>query len=49
MVFAAVSTASMAFVVRPWVKTEDYWEVYWDITRAVKIRLDREGMRLPVP
>ncbi len=38
---------SMDFVVRPWVKTEDYWEVYWDVTRAVKQRLDSEGMGIP--
>jgi small conductance mechanosensitive channel len=31
-------------VVRPWVKREDYWEVYWDLTREVKLRLDREGV-----
>jgi small conductance mechanosensitive channel len=33
-------------VVRPWVKREDYWEVYWDLTREVKFRLDREGIPL---
>ena len=31
-------------VVRPWVKREDYWEVYWDLTREAKLRLDREGI-----
>lgn len=24
--------SSVDFVVRPWVKPEDYWDVYWDIT-----------------
>jgi small conductance mechanosensitive channel len=33
-------------VVRPWVKREDYWEVYWDLTREAKLRLDREGIPL---
>ncbi|HBF44984.1 MAG TPA: mechanosensitive ion channel protein, partial [Shewanella frigidimarina] len=32
--------SSVDFIVRPWVKPDDYWEVYWDITRAVKIRFD---------
>ncbi|MDG2328244.1 MAG: mechanosensitive ion channel family protein, partial [Halioglobus sp.] len=35
--------SSVNFVVRPWTKTPDYWEVYWDITREVKMRFDREG------
>jgi small conductance mechanosensitive channel len=41
--------SSVNFVVRPWVKTEDYWDVYWDITREVKMRFDREGISIPFP
>jgi len=41
--------SSMDFVVRPWVKTEDYWEVYWDVTREVKMRFDAEGISIPFP
>ncbi|MBW2362232.1 MAG: mechanosensitive ion channel family protein [Deltaproteobacteria bacterium] len=40
---------AMEFVVRPWVKTGDYWDVYWDVTREVKCRLDAEGIQVPVP
>jgi small conductance mechanosensitive channel len=41
--------SSVDFVVRPWVKTEDYWDVYWDVTREVKIRFDAEGISIPFP
>ena len=41
--------SSVNFVVRPWVKTSDYWDVYWDITRGVKLRFDREGISIPFP
>ncbi|GAA4883168.1 mechanosensitive ion channel family protein [Ferrimonas pelagia] len=41
--------SSVDFIVRPWVKTEDYWEVYWDITRTVKLRFDAEGLSIPYP
>ena len=41
--------SSVNFVVRPWVKTADYWNVYWDITRAVKERFDAEGISIPFP
>ena len=40
---------SVDFVVRPWVKTDDYWDVYWDITREVKMRFDRESISIPYP
>lgn len=41
--------SSVNFIVRPWVKTEDYWDVYWDVTRSVKIRLEKEGISIPFP
>ena len=41
--------SSVNFIVRPWVRTDDYWEVYWDITRTVKLRLDEEGISIPFP
>jgi len=44
-----LNDSSVDFVVRPWVKTDDYWDVYWDITRAVKLRFDEEGISIPFP
>ena len=41
--------SSVNFVVRPWTKTENYWDVYWDITREIKMRFDREGISIPFP
>jgi small conductance mechanosensitive channel len=41
--------SSVNFVVRPWVKTDDYWPVYWDITRAVKLAFDAQGITIPFP
>jgi small conductance mechanosensitive channel len=40
---------SLEFIARPWVKTGDYWQVYWDITRAVKQRFDEEAILQPIP
>ena len=44
-----LADSSVNFVVRPWVGTDDYWDVYWDITRAVKERFDAEGVSIPFP
>jgi len=40
---------SIDFIVRPWTNSEDYWDVYWSITRMVKERFDAEGIPLPYP
>jgi small conductance mechanosensitive channel len=44
-----LNESSVDFVVRPWVNKDDYWDVYWDVTRAVKIRFDEEGISIPFP
>lgn len=44
-----LNESSVDYIVRPWVKTDDYWDVYWDITREVKVRFDREGITIPFP
>ncbi len=44
-----LNESSVDFIVRPWVNKDDYWDVYWDITRAVKIRFDEDGISIPFP
>lgn len=44
-----LNDSSVDFVVRPWTRTEDYWDVYWDVTRAVKMRFDAENISIPFP
>ena len=44
-----LADSSVNFVLRPWVKTTDYWDAYWDLTRAVKQRFDAEGISIPFP
>jgi small conductance mechanosensitive channel len=41
--------SSVNFVVRPWVKSADYWGVMFDFTEAVKLRFDAEGISIPFP
>lgn len=44
-----LADSSVNFVVRPWVKSADYWAVYFDLTEAVKKRFDQEGISIPYP
>jgi len=44
-----LADSSVNFICRPWVKPDDYWNVYWDITREVKRRFDAEGVTIPFP
>lgn len=44
-----LADSSVNFVVRPWVKTADFWGVKFDLTEAIKKRFDKEGISIPFP
>jgi len=41
--------SSVNFIVRPWVNKDDYWETFWALNRAMKLRFDKEGISIPFP
>ncbi len=46
---SALADSSVNFVVRPWVKSADYWPVYFELTEQIKKRFDQEGVSIPFP
>lgn len=45
----ALNSSSVDFIVRPWVNRGDYWPVYWDLNREIKIALDKAEIGIPYP
>jgi small conductance mechanosensitive channel len=46
---AELADSSVNLVVRPWVKTEDYWAVRFDLTEIIKTTFDKENISIPYP
>jgi small conductance mechanosensitive channel len=44
-----LADSSVNFVVRPWVKTEDYWNVYFALQENIKLAFDANGISIPFP
>lgn len=44
-----LADSSVNFTVRPWAKTSDYWDVYFDTTEAVKKKFDEQNISIPFP
>ena len=44
-----LADSSVNFVVRPWVKKGDYWDVKFDLTRKIKEAFDENGIEIPFP
>ncbi|TVZ37585.1 small conductance mechanosensitive channel [Alteromonadaceae bacterium 2753L.S.0a.02] len=44
-----MADSSVNFVFRVWVKTPDYWPVFFDINEKIKLRFDEVGIEIPFP
>lgn len=44
-----LADSSVNFAVRPWVRAEDYWDVFFEFQANIKKRLDAEGISIPFP
>jgi len=45
----ALADSSVNLKLRTWVKSEDYWSLYFDVTEGVKKQFDAAGISIPFP
>ena len=46
---ASLGESSVDFQVRPWARTEDYWDVHFELLRSIKVAFDDAGISIPYP
>lgn len=44
-----LGSSSVNLYVRPWVQTENYWAVKFDLTEKIKLAFDSRGITIPFP
>ena len=49
IVVGELGDSSVNLLVRPWVKTSDYWPVYWHLLETIKMTFDDQGISIPFP
>ena len=45
----ALADSSVNFVTRAWCKTDEYWDVYFDMNKKVYEEFEKEGLSIPYP
>ena len=46
---AELADSSVNIALRPWVKTADYWSVFFDLNETIKTRFDEASISIPFP
>lgn len=46
---SALGASSVDLVVRPWVNTTDYWDVFFSLNETIKLTFDEKGISFPYP
>ena len=44
-----LADSSVNFIVRPWVNSDDYWAVKFDLTEKIKLAFDENNISIPYP
>ncbi|HHG75289.1 MAG TPA: mechanosensitive ion channel [Persephonella sp.] len=44
-----LADSSVNLIVRPWVRSSDYWPTYFDLLEKIKTRFDEVGISIPYP
>jgi len=44
-----LANSSVNLTFRVWCKSEDYWEIYYDVMESAKIKFDEDGISIPFP
>jgi len=40
---------SVKITIRAWAAIHDYWNIYWDMNKSIKIKIDEAGLHIPFP
>jgi small conductance mechanosensitive channel len=46
---SALADSSVNLICRPWVKPDDYWDVYFDTIENGKLEMEKRGITIPFP
>jgi len=49
VVLQALEDSSVKITIRAWATNQDYWNIYWDMTKTIKAKIEEAGLNIPFP
>jgi small conductance mechanosensitive channel len=49
VVLQALESSSVRITVRAWASIQDYWDIYWEMNKTIKEKIEAAGLHIPFP
>jgi len=49
VILQSIEASSVKITIRAWASVQDYWNIYWDMSKMIKAKVEAAGLRIPLP
>jgi len=49
VILQSVENSAVNITVRAWAAIQDYWDIYWDMNKTIKAKIEEAGLHIPHP
>ncbi|WP_461245870.1 mechanosensitive ion channel family protein [Treponema sp. R6D11] len=49
VILQSIEDNSVKITIRAWTNVQDYWNIYWDINKIIKTKIEEAGLHVPLP
>jgi small conductance mechanosensitive channel len=49
VILQAIEDNSVRITVRAWASNQDYWDIYWEMIKTIKVKIEEAGLHIPFP
>jgi len=49
VILQSFEDSSVKITIRAWAYIQDYWNIYWDINKSIKAKIEEAGLHIPFP
>jgi small conductance mechanosensitive channel len=45
----SIEASSVKITIRAWASNQNYWDIYWDLSKTIKAKIEAAGLHIPLP
>jgi small conductance mechanosensitive channel len=49
VILQSIEASSVKITIRAWASVQNYWDIYWDLSKIIKAKVEEAGLHVPLP